>query len=134
MREQRRFTLDEANGLLPWLEGKFAELEPYLSEVGSQQERGEGLLTKTRSNGGSSHVQDELHRTQQMVEELQKSVQDILEQIVGRGIIVRSLERGLVDFPSLREGREVHLCWVRGESQVGFWHETDTGFANRQPL
>jgi hypothetical protein len=39
-----------------------------------------------------------------------------------------------VDFPSYREGREVYLCWVRGELAIGFWHETDTGFGNRQPL
>jgi hypothetical protein len=39
-----------------------------------------------------------------------------------------------VDFPALREGREVYLCWRLGEDEVGYWHELTTGFAGRQPL
>ena len=50
------------------------------------------------------------------------------------GIIVRDVATGLVDFPSQREGREVYLCWIRGEERIDFWHETNRGFAHRQPL
>ena len=49
-------------------------------------------------------------------------------------IIIRDLQRGLIDFPALRDGREVYLCWLYGEERIDFWHEFDTGFAGRQPL
>jgi Uncharacterized conserved protein (DUF2203) len=49
-------------------------------------------------------------------------------------IIVRDLDAGLVDFPALRDGEEVYLCWVVGEPEVGHWHAPDAGFPGRQPL
>ena len=49
-------------------------------------------------------------------------------------VVLRDLDRGLVDFPALREGREVYLCWQEGEDGIGFWHEPDAGFAGRRPL
>ena len=51
-----------------------------------------------------------------------------------RGIVLRDLDRGLIDFPSLRDGREVYLCWIDGETDIGFWHELDAGYAGRQEL
>jgi hypothetical protein len=51
-----------------------------------------------------------------------------------RDIVLRDLDRGLVDFPSLRDGREVYLCWEEGEPEIAFWHEPDTGFGGRRPL
>ena len=49
-------------------------------------------------------------------------------------VVLRDLDRGLVDFPSIREGEEIYLCWEEGEERIGFWHDPDTGFAGRQPL
>ncbi len=129
----RHFTVDEADGQLEWLEARFSLLEPYLKEVRSGQARSEELSGKERTNG-SGHLQEELERVNQLIEQLHKSIRDILEQITERGIIVRDLDRGLVDFPAIRDGQEIYLCWVRGEPEVGFWHGTDTGFAGRQPL
>ena len=129
----RLFTLEEANALLGWLETKLSALEPYYAELARSQERRAALLEKGRGNG-ASHLEEEANRLQQMLEELQKSMQDTLDDIARRGIIVRDLQRGLVDFPSLREGRQVLLCWLRGEPDIRFWHDLDTGFAGRQPL
>ncbi len=131
--QQRHFTLEQARALLGWLESKFSELGPYQEEIAKHRPRLAELMGKNRSNG-SSHLEGEMHRLAQLVEELEKSMRDILEQITGKGIIVRGLERGLVDFPSLRKGREIHLCWLRGEPDIRFWHDTDTGFPSRQPL
>ena len=47
---------------------------------------------------------------------------------------LESVQQGLVDFPSIREGREVYLCWLEGEQEIGYWHDVDAGFAGRQPL
>jgi hypothetical protein len=49
-------------------------------------------------------------------------------------VVLRDLERRLVDFPTLRGGREVYLCWEEGEDEIAFWHEPDAGFSGRRPL
>jgi hypothetical protein len=49
-------------------------------------------------------------------------------------VVVRDLERGLIDFPSLIGGDEVYLCWLQGEPSVGHWHAAESGFGGRQPL
>jgi hypothetical protein len=51
-----------------------------------------------------------------------------------REIVLRDLDRGLIDFPALRETREVYLCWVDGEEDIEYWHELEAGYAGRQPL
>ncbi|MFQ6029636.1 MAG: DUF2203 domain-containing protein [Dehalococcoidia bacterium] len=132
MRE-RHFTLEEATALLPWLEETFAAMMPIRNELVEWQERLLMLLRRRRSNGHSS--QDEaLSEAQQAVDRLTRQLQDWVREIVREGIEVRDVGRGLVDFPSLREGREVYLCWLRGEAEIGYWHETDRGFDHRQPL
>jgi hypothetical protein len=50
------------------------------------------------------------------------------------GCELKGVEQGLIDFPALREGRVVYLCWQYDEPEVAFWHEVDAGFAGRQPL
>jgi hypothetical protein len=57
-----------------------------------------------------------------------------MAQIDAWGVIVRDLDTGICDFPALREGREVFLCWQVGEERVGFWHEVEAGFAGRQAI
>jgi hypothetical protein len=49
-------------------------------------------------------------------------------------VVLRDLDRGLVDFPALRDGREIYLCWLEGEDEIAYWHDPDTGFAGREPL
>jgi len=50
------------------------------------------------------------------------------------GLTLRDIERGLVDFPALVSGRQIWLCWQRGDRTIGWWHSLDTGFAGRLPL
>jgi hypothetical protein len=49
-------------------------------------------------------------------------------------VVLRDLDRGLLDFPALRHGREVYLCWQEGEDAIRYWHEPEAGFAGRRPL
>ena len=49
-------------------------------------------------------------------------------------IVVRDIDRGLIDFPALHDGREVYLCWELGEERIGFWHELEAGYGGRRPL
>ena len=50
------------------------------------------------------------------------------------GVLVKDLDRGLVDFPALRDGEEVLLCWQVGEGEIAYWHGLEEGFAGRKPL
>jgi hypothetical protein len=65
-----------------------------------------------------------------VVGELQRRIQEITE----KGIEIKDIERGLIDFPHWREGEEVFLCWLYGEADIGFWHTLEEGFAGRTPL
>ncbi len=129
----RSYTLEEANAMLPWLEEKFSLMVPVRDQLAEEQEALINLLRRRSSNGHSSSG-EEIAQAQQSVNRLTRDLQAQLTEITDRGILVRDVGRGLVDFPSVRDGREVHLCWLRGEAQIDYWHETNTGFAGRQRL
>ena len=129
----QHFTLQEANSLLPWLEEQFSQMVPVRDELAVHQQELIALLRRRRSNGHSSS-EEEIAQAQGEVDQLTRDLQQLLQEVSQRGILVRDVGRGLVDFPSIREGREVHLCWLRGEPQIDYWHETNIGFAGRQPL
>ena len=78
------------------------------------------------TNGGGEHGKD--------VGEAFVTLRTGAAAFDARDIVLRDLDRGLVDFPALREDREIYLCWVDGEPEIGFWHELDAGSAGRQEL
>ena len=129
----RYFTLEEANALLSWLEDRFTAMMPQREELAQRQEQLLEFLRLRRSNGHSSSEQD-IVDTQRDVDQLTQQLQEQLKEITDRGILVRDLGQGLVDFPSLRDGREVCLCWLRGEAEIAYWHPTNTGIADRRPI
>ena len=53
---------------------------------------------------------------------------------LGHDVWLRDIDRGLVDFPALRDGREVYLCWELGENEVAYWHDLEGGYGGREPL
>ena len=130
---ERLFTYDEANELVPWLEERFNAIAPMRDELVDRQEALLGLLRRRRSNGHSSS-EEEIAAAEGVVTRLTRQLQDAVKEITDRGILVRDVGRGLVDFPSDRENETVYLCWLRGEPSIDWWHPTNTGFAGRRPL
>ena len=125
--EPDQFTLDEANALIPWLAEKFQNLNLVRQEYVSIQER----MNDPRINSGNEIEVRQLKSTSsQLARQLEEGVEEILDQ----GIIVRDMSLGLVDFPSLRDNRDIYLCWIGGEVRVDYWHEIDQGFSHRQPI
>ena len=125
--EPDQFTLDEANALIPWLAEKFQNLNLVRHEYVSIQER----MNDPRINSGNEIDVSELKSTSdQLARQLEEGVEEILDQ----GIIVRDMSLGLVDFPSLRDNRDIYLCWIGGEVRVDYWHEVNQGFSHRQPI
>ena len=58
----------------------------------------------------------------------------VLAELQRLDIVLRDVDRGLIDFPTLREGREAYLCWQEGEEEVAFWHDPEAGYGGRRPL
>ncbi len=131
--QHRLFTLEEANELVPWLEATFQRLVPNQTESTDLHGRLLALQRQHHSNGSSSS-QGEVTRLQEELNQLVRQMEEGIQEVTDLGIIVRDIARGLVDFSSIRDGREVYLCWISGEEQIEFWHETDRGFAHRQPI
>jgi hypothetical protein len=125
MQHERHYTLDEANAALP---GVVALLERLRSarERLSDSEAREALSEAGPTNGGGAPGK--------VVSEAFLALRDGLVELREREVVLRDLERGLVDFPAIRDGREIYLCWEDGEEEIGYWHELDTGFAGREPL
>ena len=127
------FTLEEAQQMVPWLEEAFRALAPLHEKVQHLGEEVATLEKRTQSNGGSK-TSAELDLLRPGLNEAADALSSHLDEVQSRGVIVKSIDEGLVDFPSMREGRVVYLCWHTGEERIGFWHELNTGFAARQPL
>ena len=125
MRHERHYSLEQANAALPWVEERLARLRAA-RELLTDEEARQALDEASPGNGGG--------RPGQVVSEGFVAMRATLAELEGIGVVLRDLERGLVDFPALRDGEEVYLCWVEGEPEVAFWHGLDAGFAGRRPL
>jgi hypothetical protein len=122
---KRHYSLEEASELLP----RVAELIPRMrsarDRLGDREAR-EALSEAGPTNGGG--------QPGRTVSEGFLELRDLMAELRDLDVVLRDLDRGLLDFPSLRDGREIYLCWQEGEDAIGFWHEPETGFAGRKPL
>lgn len=126
------YTLREANERLPELTGLLLSLREDGQKMAEVQAELMLLRRKIRGNGHNTEErQFELKKAEAPIEQ---AIRYGIEQLAAWNIQVKDLERGLVDFPAQREGRTVFLCWELGEPEVAFWHETTTGYDNRQPV
>lgn len=81
----------------------------------------------------SNNLSDYVQIKQQLNNSVSKFYQAV-EDLENTGVVLKSLEEGLLDFPSMRFNEEVWLCWKEGETEIKFWHEKDVGFMGRKPL
>ena len=125
MIHERHYSLDQANVALGLVRERLERLRSARSGLSDEEARA-ALEEAAPANGGG-----EPGRT---VSEAFLELRGALLELRGAEIVLRDLDRGLVDFPALRDGREVYLCWEEGEDEIGFWHEPDAGFAGREPL
>jgi hypothetical protein len=130
----KTFTLSEAQTLLP-------VVEALLRKAQAAGERAEGFenemqqLSQRIFLSGGMHV--DVASAAQRRAERDKAVQetkDTLAEIDSIGVQVKDLEKGLLDFPSLMDGKTVLLCWKLGEPSIAHWHTEEEGFAGRKPL
>ncbi|HZR96928.1 MAG TPA: DUF2203 domain-containing protein [Gaiellaceae bacterium] len=129
----RHFTPEEANAAL-------AEIRPLVERMVERRrahagalERQEELETHIRGNGGGIPPA-ELADAAAQVDREARELARIVDELVERGVEVKDVDEGLVDFPALRRGETVLLCWKLGEREIGYWHTIEDGFAGRRPL
>jgi hypothetical protein len=125
MRHARHYSLEEASAMLPWVASQLERMRSARDRLGDVDARA-ALAATGQANGGGEPGK--------VVSEGFLELRERMLELHEREIVLRDLDRGLIDFPSLREGQEVYLCWEEGESAIGFWHEPEAGFAGRRPL
>jgi hypothetical protein len=120
------FTLQEANEALtsirPWME----EVQIIRNEILAHQPEIWSVMEKSAGNGGNPTL-SRMVKTFDRLDVLIHNIQDA-------GAIIKDVNSGLLDFPALKDGREVYLCWKHGEEDIAFWHEIEDGFAGRQSI
>ncbi|MBW2257540.1 MAG: DUF2203 domain-containing protein [Deltaproteobacteria bacterium] len=119
----RYFTPNEANELLPEVVGR-------LDAIGKRLREARELARKVPA--GDAAEAEAVVRAQ--LHQLQKEVEGLLDQINAAGVLVKGVAPGLLDFPALRNGQEVFLCWREGEGRVENWHPIHTGFTGRKEV
>ena len=135
MADQKHFTVEEANALVPQLESRFSTVMQLRSSLREAYERLEELgETPSAESLQRTDGTDALRSARGRFRGLMETLTEELAGIEEMGVAIKDLDIGLCDFLGEREGREVWLCWQYGEKRVEFWHELDSGFAGRRPL
>jgi hypothetical protein len=129
----RYFTVQEANDAVRALRPVVEELVDHHRRLMASQELRATLAAQAGSNGGDLTPSD-FAEVEEELEHQAAGLARCVERIQAAGAQVKDLDRGLLDFPSLRDGEEVLLCWRLGEDEIEYWHGTDEGFAGRKPL
>jgi hypothetical protein len=122
------FSPEKANALIPVLAPLIEELWAKRRELAIKLlENDPGLRAARRSAG-------ERPRSPRRFTELKAEIVRLINRIESHGCVVKDLDLGLLDFPAVREGRPIYLCWKAGEAHIMHWHGTDEAFADRKPL
>lgn len=120
------FTLAEANQVVQIIRPLVQQLLDLRKSVQEKQPEAWPALEKAAGNGGNKPA------GKVALEFI--TMESLVKGIQGTGAILKDLNNGLVDFLTLREGREVYLCWQYDEEQIEYWHDIDSGFSGRQRL
>ena len=124
--QAKYFTLDQAKAALPQVKELMAQVQEARSEIIRLRPDVWPVLQKAAQNGGNAAAGEVFT----FFNKLERGVKGILEM----GILVKDIDTGLIDFLSIRHGREVYLCWKHGEHVIAFWHDVNAGFGGRQPI
>jgi hypothetical protein len=122
---ERHYTLEQANAALPFVVERIERLRAARLQLDDEEARA-ALSDAAPTNGGGAPGR--------VVSEAFLELQRSLGELQAMEIVLRDLERGLVDFPSMRDGEEIYLCWEEGEEEIGYWHDHDSGYGGRRPL
>lgn len=128
-RPERIYTIDEANALVPEIR---AVLLQMAVEQGRLRRTHEELQRRLAGNGDPA-AREAAQRLEVEMAGIVDGIRTLQAHVNDKGVVLRDLEMGLVDFPAERDGVQVWLCWRLADPRVAFWHGTDEGFTSRRP-
>lgn len=131
--QRKFFSVEEANRTLPLVRAIVGDIVNQFGIVQGLSERLESLNKRRRRRNLDDPYTEEFAQSEAELETEQAKLRDFIEELEKLGVELKGPD-GLCDFPSIRDGREVCLCWRLGEPEVLFWHELHAGVAGRQPL
>lgn len=120
------FTRSEASSLLP-------RLRPILEELREEWGRVRALNPEIQKARDKAMLDGFSPQGVEYVETVSHLLL-LMQQVRDMGVLVKDLDKGLIDFPYLKDDRVVYLCWHLGEDSIGYWHEIESGFSGREPL
>jgi hypothetical protein len=121
------FTPEQANRLLPEIKRRFNKVIFKRNEIIIIQNELNNIMNECLP---FKNLFEKKKKLNESISSLYKEI----EEIEDLGILIKSLDEGLLDFPSKRFNEEVWLCWKIGEEKIKFWHEKNEGFLGRKPL
>ena len=124
-RFDKHYTRDEARALLPQIRQWLEQLNRLRKDLERFDKRLSGLTEEGNDIGGDT-VNKWIHALADR--------QEILAEFQCRRIMIKDVERGLIDFPAIIGGREVFLCWEQDEDGIEFWHDLEAGYGGRERL
>ena len=126
MDEERVFTLAEAQSLLPRLRTLLEELSQEWKRMSELNPEIQKARDNAPLNGYSKFGVEYVESVSHLV--------SLIHEIKDMGVLLKDADKGLCDFPYIKGGRMVYLCWQLGEDAIRYWHDVETGFAGREPL
>jgi hypothetical protein len=130
---KKYFTVAEANATLPLLRAILRDITALARDLHERHERLARLRPSKRGAIGEAY-DEELREVEAEFERDQERMREYVQELDGLGVLLKSPDTGLIDFPCWMDNREVYLCWQLGEDEVAHWHELGAGFAGRQRL
>jgi hypothetical protein len=124
---ERHYTLTEANAARAWVAERVGWIRAAHARLVALGPRAGAAIEALDPDAGGSYPGRDVARS---LVELSRA----LGELEAVEVVLRDVDRGLVDFPAIREGEEVYLCWLIDEPEIGFWHAPEAGFGGRVPL
>lgn len=134
MDQPKVFTLTEAERTRREIEPVLIEAIELRRKLAPLEEELGALGTRIQWAGGMVVAYENAARLRAQHDRLTRSLSAAVERIQATGCLVKDLDVGLLDFPSVINNEEVYLCWRLGEERIRFWHRMDEGFAGRKPI
>jgi hypothetical protein len=130
----RRFTFAEAQNLIPQVDTLLREAVSLKSDYQEAESVIQAMAQRVSMMGGMMVDRDQAIDARNRRDAAASKLRAAIEQVQEFGCVIKDLDTGLIDFPTLLRGVEVYLCWKLGEPKIAFWHGVDEGFRGRKVI
>jgi hypothetical protein len=130
----KRFTLAQAQSLIPTIDPLLRKAIEWKSRYAEADRALQAFSHRILVTGGMLVDRDQAVATKNKRDSAGQQLKQLIEEVQEYGCVIKDLDIGLLDFPTMFRGREVYLCWKLGEPAISYWHPTDEGFAGRKEI